>query len=175
MCLTMQAKARKQLHGPHPVGSFLCSSASSISPCYRGTPLTSTPTSSKVSAKLTKTPCTRYASLSVNALSIRSQLVTNHSINQLYNNGARTFLLLNIPPLDLAPTPEDSEVLVKLIESFNHHIQHIQNAFDVAHPDARIRMFDLNALLRRLIAQPTAMSQTAKIRNTTANCWPYNP
>ena len=39
----------------------------------------------------------------------------------------------------------------------------------------QLKLFDLHELLSSLLNDPTVMPQTADIKNTTTNCWDYNP
>jgi len=97
----------------------------------------------------------------------------------LYESGARQFLLLNAPPLDVAPGAPDEgkelEELRKAVEGFNEAVEVMKEAFVAQNEDASVVLFDVNGLLKSLMKEPGSMEQTSEIRNTTTNCWDYNP
>jgi len=100
----------------------------------------------------------------------------------LYESGARQFLLLNAPPLDVAPGApnepqelEELEELRKAVVGFNEAVEVMKEAFVAQNEDASVALFDVNGLLKSLMEDPTGMEQTREIRNTTTNCWDYNP
>ncbi|KAL9086877.1 MAG: hypothetical protein Q9159_003965 [Coniocarpon cinnabarinum] len=100
------------------------------------------------------------------------------NLNQLYEMGARNFLLLNVAPIDRAPTPEFPLARFDAIEKFNAHLDRIRQEMLTKYssdPTFTLKLFDLHTLLIKLLDDPTTLPQTAQIKNTTANCWDYNP
>lgn len=112
-------------------------------------------------------------------LNVKTIAAYSHNIETLYNSGARRFLLLNVPPLDLAPgAPDDTakrNVLKKAVDTFNAALLSLTHSLRSSHADITISHFDANALLTSLMKSPSSMAQTKNIQNTTQNCWNYNP
>ena len=88
---------------------------------------------------------------------------------RVYALGYRSFLLLNLPPLDRAPnTP--STIPASLVASYNAILARHASAFQTAHPDATVLQFDVNAVLNALFDDAESYGFT----NTTAFCPGFN-
>lgn len=112
-------------------------------------------------------------------LNVKTMAAYGRNIESLYSSGARRFLILNVPPLDLAPgAPGEADknaVLKRAVDTFNTALSSLVARLRSAHDDIIISYFDTNGLLSSLIQDPTRMEQTREIKNTTQNCWNYNP
>jgi hypothetical protein len=101
------------------------------------------------------------------------------TLTALYSDGARNFLLLNVPPLDLAPGAPDGigekMALRNAVASFNERLKDVKEAFLAQNEDVSVALFDTRALLSSLMKEPKSMRQTERLGNTTQNCWDYNP
>ena len=94
-------------------------------------------------------------------------------------------LLLTIPPLDLAPVaptldgtpPTDPSTLKHFASLFNKRLRGLIHAFprQREHVEAKVRLFDLNAFLKRAMKRPAEFEQTKGLKETRTNCWEYNP
>lgn len=108
----------------------------------------------------------------VNAKLIASYAAT---MAELYKTGARKFLLLNIPPMHLMPDAQHTDVSKVAVPDFNAKLLALHKEFLGMHTDVEAFLFDVNGLLASIIKDPSVTPQTSNIRNTTDNCWDYNP
>jgi len=112
-------------------------------------------------------------------LNVKTIAAYSANLETLYDSGARRFLLLNVPPLDLAPgAPDDSAkraMLKTAVDTFNTALLTLAHTLRSSHIDITLQLFDANALLTSLMQNPSSMEQTKNIQNTTQNCWNYNP
>ncbi|KAI9657837.1 MAG: hypothetical protein M1831_004073 [Alyxoria varia] len=95
---------------------------------------------------------------------------------------ASPIILLNLPPLDLKPqdplSSESLEAVQKLLTKFNARIRAMRQELGVAWntgSNTKVKMFDLDGFLRRVIDDPAFTSQTRKLRDTRGLCGAYNP
>lgn len=77
--------------------------------------------------------------------------------------------------MHLAPDVEYPAIVDASVTDFNKRLSAMREALTAAHKDANVRMFDVHSLLNDIIEKPDIMPQTAQLRNTTKNCWNYNP
>ena len=112
-------------------------------------------------------------------LNVKTLAAYAQNLETLYTHGARRFLLLNVPPLDLAPgAPNDlakRTTLHTAVATFNVGLAALTTRLRASHTDMLVSLFDTNAFLTTLLRDPARMPQTRKIANTTQNCWNYNP
>ncbi|KAI9669952.1 MAG: hypothetical protein M1831_006988 [Alyxoria varia] len=93
-------------------------------------------------------------------------------IHDLYNAGARNFLLLNVPPFDRVLHSSNSS-LTKNINDYNHEIVSLQREMNENYKDVTTFVFDLHAFFVYLLKHSVAMPQTAHLRNLTGTCPMY--
>jgi len=108
-------------------------------------------------------------------INVRNAASYQASLDELYRFGARRFLLVNVPPMYLMPNAEHTDVSREAVPDFNARLLDVQKEFLAQHEDAQVFLLDVNGLLEAIIKDPKVTPQTAGIRNTTENCWDYNP
>ncbi|KAL8734434.1 MAG: hypothetical protein Q9181_003214 [Wetmoreana brouardii] len=96
-------------------------------------------------------------------------------LDQLYQHGARNFLLHTIPPIDRGPymNDQDQPIEGKDINDFNYRMQILFNSFTSAHNDVSVLLFNTNKLFSEAIDNPSTWPQTAIYKNTTGSCKAY--
>lgn len=99
------------------------------------------------------------------------QIVINNigsALNQLYESGARTFLVGNLPPLGETPIGKAlaSEALNALSAAHNQGLEALLKQFELTKPDADIKLFDTNKVFNEIQANPSAFGFT-----TTGGCF----
>ncbi|KAL8767685.1 MAG: hypothetical protein Q9209_005865 [Squamulea sp. 1 TL-2023] len=80
-------------------------------------------------------------------------------LSLLYDQGARNFLLLNTPPMELMPhytgsgtkegaphTQAKRDGIKAQVDDYNSHYRGLISDFKASHPDAEIKLFDLHTL-----------------------------
>ena len=98
-------------------------------------------------------------------------------IVQLYNNGARHFLLMNTPPAGKFPTGTRS--LDRNAQLFNTHLHLIATDFERSRKDSpaveqiTVHEFNTSSFFTTLVNDPTTFPQTAGLKNTTGRCEAY--
>ena len=111
---------------------------------------------------------------------ITQHLMTSYAntLDTLYHFGARRFLILNCPPLELMPGGLRTELAIAMVNGYNQLLGDVQKHFLAQHStdvEAEMYLFDVHALLADIIADPSITVQTKGLKNTTDNCWNYNP
>ena len=99
-------------------------------------------------------------------------------LDELYQAGARNFLLLNVPPVNLAPftTSQGASAISAegaAIEGFNNRISNLAYSVEYTYTDSTVFQFDTHSLFNQVLDYPAAYSQTAGYKNTTAFCAAY--
>ncbi|KAL5118841.1 hypothetical protein ACEQ8H_003163 [Pleosporales sp. CAS-2024a] len=101
-------------------------------------------------------------------------------LHDVYDTGARNFLFLNVPPVNLSPliTMQDdagyaTEYEGRAIADWNARLAAMVDRFAQTKPGVASFVFDTNALFRKVIEDPTTFDQTAGYKNTTAYCKAY--
>lgn len=101
-------------------------------------------------------------------------------LNQVYKTGARNFLFLSVPPVNLAPLTLSNndggysvEAEGKVILDWNKRLSALTTAFKKSHSDANLFIHDTHKLFSDVIANPKAYPQTAGLKNVTAYCAAY--
>ncbi|KAM0797630.1 hypothetical protein BDR22DRAFT_810135 [Usnea florida] len=96
-------------------------------------------------------------------------------LEQLYQTGARNFLLLDIPPLNLLPFSHKwgHPVPPPAIILWNTMLSALATQLSTTHPDATIFQYSTHTLFTSVIADPTSYPPTALYVNTTNNCEVY--
>jgi phospholipase/lecithinase/hemolysin len=101
-------------------------------------------------------------------------------LDQIYATGARNFLFLNVPPVNLSPlilTQNDNgyaaEYEGKTIADWNARVVAMSNAFKANHTGVTTFVYDTNALFSKVIQDPKSVEQTSGYKNVTGFCAAY--
>ncbi len=99
-----------------------------------------------------------------------------NSTEQLYENGARNFLFINVPAVDRSPGAlRDANNLQETtsIHGLNEALRKFVKSFTVRHSDATAFFLDSYALTTKVLDDPKSYPITSVIKNTTGYCKPY--
>jgi phospholipase/lecithinase/hemolysin len=101
-------------------------------------------------------------------------------LGQVYKTGARNFLFLSVPPVQLAPltlSKNDSGYSVenegKVILDWNKRLTSMTTAFKKKHGDANLFVHDTYKVFSDVIKNPKSYPQTAGLKNVTTYCPAY--
>jgi phospholipase/lecithinase/hemolysin len=101
-------------------------------------------------------------------------------LEQVYSTGARNFLFLNVPPVNLSPlitTQNDNgyatEYEGKSIVDWNARLVNMTKALKTKHADVTVFVHDTNALFMQVIKDPKSYEQTKGLKNVTGYCDAY--
>jgi phospholipase/lecithinase/hemolysin len=101
-------------------------------------------------------------------------------LEQVYATGARNFLFLSVPPINLSPliiTQNDNgyatEYEGKVVADWNARLVAMTKALKTKHADVTVFVHDTNALFMQVIKDPKSFEQTAGLRNVTGYCAAY--
>lgn len=101
-------------------------------------------------------------------------------LDQIYASGARNFLFLNVPPVNLSPlilNQNDngyaSEYEGKTIADWNQRVAFMAGAFEANHIGVTAFIYDTNALFTKVIKDPKSVEQTSVYMNVTGFCAAY--
>ena len=99
-------------------------------------------------------------------------------LDELYHAGARNFLFINVPPVNLAPLttsqgPSSISAEGAAIEGFNDWISNLAYSVEYTYPDSTVFQFDTHSLFDQVLEYPAAYPQTSGYKNTTAFCVAY--
>ena len=100
-------------------------------------------------------------------------------LDQVYDTGARNFLFLNVPPVNLAPlTLESGEYAVenegKVILDWNARVEALAAEFNARHAnETNTFVHDTHAVYDAVIKDPAAFEQTSGIKNVDTWCKAY--
>ncbi|KAI5241356.1 hypothetical protein E4T42_08016 [Aureobasidium subglaciale] len=99
-------------------------------------------------------------------------------VDQLYTTGARSFLFMNVPPVDLSPLtqaagPSSQAIEAADIADWNHRITTLSKSLSQKYTDTTNFLFDTHKVFSRVIEHPCAYPQTCAYQNTTAYCQAY--
>lgn len=118
-------------------------------------------------------------SYSAQNTTINGDILTVYSglVGQLYNAGARNFLFMNVPPVNLSPGTVMNGASAQALESaditnFNNQIAQVASTYST-YPDATVFLYDTNAMFSHVLKNPTSFQQTAGYVNTTTYCTAY--
>ncbi|KAF2830711.1 hypothetical protein CC86DRAFT_378966 [Ophiobolus disseminans] len=102
-------------------------------------------------------------------------------LDQIYDTGARNFLFLSVPPVNLSPlilNQADNgyakEYEGYVIADWNSRLANMTAAFKAKHKGVTTFIHDTNALYTKVIQDPKAFEQTAGLKNVTAFCKAYS-
>ena len=100
-------------------------------------------------------------------------------LDQVYDTGARNFLFLSVPPVNLAPlTLQNGDWSIenegKMIGVWNEKLANMTAAFNARHKNNTTTFIhDTHGLYSAALKDPKAFPQTAGIKNTTSWCKAY--
>ncbi|KAF1911125.1 hypothetical protein BDU57DRAFT_462341 [Ampelomyces quisqualis] len=101
-------------------------------------------------------------------------------LDQVYATGARNFLLLNVPPVNLSPLitsqPDNgyaTEYEGRVISDWNKRVVAMTAQLKAKHSDVTTFVHDTNALYLDVIKDPRVYEQTKGLKNVTAFCKAY--
>lgn len=101
-------------------------------------------------------------------------------LDQVYKTGARNFLFLSVPPVNLAPltlNKDDNGYSVeaegKVILDWNRRLTALTKAFKKSHTDSQIFVHDTYKVFNDVIKKPKAYPQTSGYKNVTGYCAAY--
>lgn len=101
-------------------------------------------------------------------------------LEQVYETGARNFLFLNVPPVNLSPLitsqADDgyaTEYEGRVIADWNKRVEDMTNSLKAKHSDVTTFIHDTNKLFLQVIKDPKAFEQTAGLKNVTGYCKAY--
>ncbi|KAL8819835.1 MAG: hypothetical protein Q9223_001810 [Gallowayella weberi] len=97
-------------------------------------------------------------------------------LEKLYEYGARSFLLHNVPPVNRGANSKEPDRTIegRVISSFNSRTMKLFTNFTSAHNDISVLLFDTNMLFSQAMDDPAVWPQTANIKNTTGSCKAYD-
>jgi phospholipase/lecithinase/hemolysin len=100
-------------------------------------------------------------------------------LEDVYKTGARNFLFLSVPPVNLAPLTLDqddesaSEREGKVIVDWNRRLSAMVATFRASHTGTTVFVHDTWGLYNSVIENPKSYKQTAGLRNVTDYCTAY--
>jgi len=96
------------------------------------------------------------------------------AIVRLYDDGARNFLLLNLPPMDrIGVAGEDTAQKRADVAEFNRLLRVMRNSLMREFADMSVRLFDTNKLWSDVLDDPDAFEQTKGITRLVDPCVAY--
>ncbi|KAI9698546.1 MAG: hypothetical protein M1820_007436 [Bogoriella megaspora] len=115
-----------------------------------------------------------------NNASINGDVVAVYAqyLDKLYKNGARNFLLLNVPPVNQSPgtTTYGSGAITSegaAITDFNNKLSAAAKNLSSTYTDTTVFVFDSNTVFSNILSKPSTYPQTAAVKNTTGYCTAY--
>jgi phospholipase/lecithinase/hemolysin len=117
-----------------------------------------------------------------NATAIYTSIFTVYSslLRDVYSAGARNFLFLNVPPVNLSPliTYQNdngyaTEYEGRVIADWNSRLGEMVKSFQNEYPDIKVFVHDTNAVFRKILGNPGIVEQTREVRNVTGYCAAY--
>jgi phospholipase/lecithinase/hemolysin len=101
-------------------------------------------------------------------------------LEQVYEAGARNFLFLSVPPVNLSPLILNqadggyaSEYEGRVIGDWNVRLANMTAKLKAEHTGVTTFVHDTNALFSKVIKDPKSFVQTAGLRNVTGYCQAY--
>jgi hypothetical protein len=86
---------------------------------------------------------------------------------QLYDGGARSFVLLDVPPMEKSPLGHTGPLPVPLVRSYvvewNRRLQFLVQRFQRKHMDALITIYSTYDLFERIFSNPRRFPQTRQL------------
>ena len=107
-------------------------------------------------------------------LSTRVRIPVLMQREQLYNAGARNFILFNVPPLDRGPEFLSTAAAKKTaVDDYNGRLKSMASSLGTAHNDANLWVVDMNLLFNQVLNNKTWFVQTKNYQVLDANCKAY--
>ena len=97
--------------------------------------------------------------------------ISSLTISQLYQTGARNFLIPNLAPMDLAPGAAPG--LETLVADWNTRLETMARNFTSAYDEVILFFFDTNLLFQQVIKDPSSYTETKGLTNVTGYCSAY--
>jgi len=99
-------------------------------------------------------------------------------LDELYRGGARNFLILNVPPVNLAPLTSVQGAAAQALEAadiadFNDRLAAMAYNLAYTYADTTVFQFDTNRVFNQVLTYPASYPQTALYLNTTTYCVAY--
>jgi phospholipase/lecithinase/hemolysin len=101
-------------------------------------------------------------------------------IRDVYGSGARNFLVLNVPPVNLSPliTAQNDggyaiEYEGRVIADWNTRLVDMMQSFRTEYPDVNVFVHDTHAVFSKILKNPGSTQQTRELRNVTGYCAAY--
>jgi phospholipase/lecithinase/hemolysin len=101
-------------------------------------------------------------------------------LEQIYATGARNYLFLSVPPVNLSPLITNqadngyaTEYEGRVIADWNSRLANLTAQFKAKHTGVTTFIHDTNALFTKVIKDPKSFEQTKGYKNTTAFCKAY--
>lgn len=102
------------------------------------------------------------------------------SVSALYDNGARNFLFLSVPPLEKTPYTTTSSanatrypLMQRAVEDYNGKLLKMAQAVRHNFAYARVFYMDAHTLFNDVIADPSQFEETAGYKDVTSFCSAY--
>lgn len=116
-----------------------------------------------------------------NATAIYDQIfaVYDGLLEQVYATGARNFLFLTVPPINLAPlTLQNGDYAIenegKMIGVWNEKLKNMTAAFSARHANStNMLIHDTYGVFSAALKDPKTFEQTSGLKNTTGYCDAY--
>ncbi|MCJ1360586.1 MAG: hypothetical protein MMC33_010594 [Icmadophila ericetorum] len=99
-------------------------------------------------------------------------------IDELYHAGARNFLFLNVPPVNLSPGTSEQGAAAQALEAadiadFNDRLAQMAYNLQYTYVDTTVFQFDTSRVFNQVLTNPASYPQTAGYKNTTDYCVAY--
>lgn len=99
-------------------------------------------------------------------------------LDQLYQSGARNYLLLNVPPVNRSPVDEEAgaqedEEAQKGVEAWNKKLNTMAANLSSTYHDSTVYAFDTYTLFNTILRNPRSFEQTRHLKNLTDYCPEY--
>ena len=99
-------------------------------------------------------------------------------LHRLYENGARNFLVMNVPPFENSPMVEKfndnaKHELGQLIDTYNRNLTTAVTQLRESYSDATVFLFDTNTLFNQLMQDQCSMVETCPLKDTRTYCRKY--
>ncbi|KAF5658683.1 carbohydrate esterase family 16 [Fusarium heterosporum] len=101
-------------------------------------------------------------------------------VEKLYKAGARNFLLLTVPPLQLTPRVSKSSnhaknapLVTAAVADWNRRVKALQKEFGRLHPSATVFLYDTYPLFQKVYENPLQFHETSGYKDTKGYCSKY--
>lgn len=97
-------------------------------------------------------------------------------LEKLYNNGARNFMFINIPPIERSPLAVKENMIEQWggwVSAWNANLTTLASDLTLTHPDTTAFVFDINSLFNAVIEDPCSHPETCEFKDTTTFCSMY--